>query len=249
MRDSWSGKISNKLMQRPIIIGAIIAASCLLVASCASHNGMAELQQNSGPTRLALGTGDVVEIKFRFWPELDDQQTVRPDGNISLQLIDEVHVAGMTPAELDQHLTKLYENKLKKPEITVIVRTLASNNVYVGGEVATPGLMPLEGGLTALQAVIKSGGFLDTAKPDAAIVIRKDKNNNPVPYRVNLKDVLYDGGQEADITLQANDIVYVPKSGIAQANKFVHQYIERLLLFRGVGLSLGYELHDDSASD
>jgi protein involved in polysaccharide export with SLBB domain len=116
---------------------------------------------------------------------------VRPDGKISLQLLDDVQAAGITPAQLDEILTKKYAQELKKPVLTVIVRSFTGQSVYVGGEVNRPGLINLTAGMSALQAVINAGGFRETAKPEDAIVIRKGRNNKPIPLRVDLNKAMY----------------------------------------------------------
>ncbi len=223
-------------------------AVVMILAGCATAPTAMEAAPSieTPPPVLTLGPGDVIEVKYRFWPELDDEQTVRPDGKISLQLVDEVEVKGLTPDELDKRLTELYASKLKNPDITVIVRSFANQNVYVGGEVVSPGLVPLQGSLTALQAVINAGGFTEGAKPEEAIVIRKGSDNRPIPIRVDLDQAIFgqDGG--GNLVLQASDVVYVPKTAIAKANKFVNQYIERLLLIRGASLGFGYDLNNDN---
>lgn len=224
----------------------------LSLTACASTSHVSsaspELSQGVGPqnTKVVLGPGDVLDIKFRFVPELNYQQAIRPDGKISLQMVDEVMAAGMTPNELDDHLTQLYASKLKSPDITVFVVTLANQVVYVGGEVETPGMLPLVGHMTVAQAVMNSGGFRETADPGSALIIRKGQDNQPVPVQVDLQSVLAGAGTSADVPLQPADIVYIPKSPIAKANKFVRQYIQDLFLFRGVNLGFTYELHADN---
>jgi len=90
-----------------------------------------------------IQAGDQLDIKFFYNPELNDSVTVRPDGKISLQLVDEVQAAGQTPAQLDDFLTEKYAKELRKPVITVIVKSFASQRVYVGGEVNRQVLWPL----------------------------------------------------------------------------------------------------------
>lgn len=226
----------------PLVLGVVLYGCATAPPAYEAAPGM-----ETPSSAMTLGPGDVIEVKYRFWPELDDQQTVRPDGKISLQLIDEVEVKGLTPEELDTRLTELYASKLKNPDITVIVRSLANQNIYVGGEVVNPGLIPLQGNLTALQAVINAGGFTEGAKPEEAIVIRKGPENRPVPIRVDLDEAIYGNNGGGNLMLQASDVVYVPKTAIAKANKFVNQYIERLLLIRGASLGFGYELHSESS--
>jgi len=195
------------------------------------------------PPQYFIQAGDQLHIKFFYNPELNETITVRPDGKISLQLVDEVQAAGLTPAQLDDFLTDRYSKELKKPAITVIVGSFSSQRVYVGGEVNRQGLVELTGGMTALQAVVSAGGLKETGDPEAAIIIRKGPENQPVPVRVNLKSALTGESPDTAVQLKPYDVVYIPKTWIAEANKFVKQYVEDLLLFRGVSFGFSYELH------
>lgn len=186
-----------------------------------------------------IQSGDKLDIKFFYNPELNESVTVRPDGNISLQLVDEIQTAGLTPSQLDAFLTQKYAYELKKPVLTVLVRSFSAQRVYVGGEINTPGLLTLTGNMTALQAVFSAGGFKDTAKPEGAIIIRKGPDNRPFPVRIDLAKVYDPTNPGSDFALQPYDIVYVPKTWIAEANKFMDQYITKLLLFNGWGLAYG----------
>lgn len=229
----------------------------LLLGSCASAPvnpneealpllGMSKIQDIP---EYRIYPGDQLDIKFFYNPELNESVVVRPDGKISLQLIDDIQAAGLTPAQLDSELTRLYAQELRKPLVTVIVRSFTGQRVYVGGEVGTPGLtlgvVPLVPGMTALQAVINAGGFRDTARPGAVILIRKGPDNRPVPIRVDLDPSIDGDSAEGDIRLEPSDIVYVPKTWIAKADQFVNQYVERLLLYRGTtfGVGLSYEIN------
>jgi polysaccharide biosynthesis/export protein len=197
------------------------------------------------PPAYIIQPGDQLDLKFFYNPELNETITVRPDGKIALQLIDEVQASGLTPETLDATLTKMYSRELKKPEVTVIVRSFTSQRVFVGGEVNKQGFVNLTAGMTPLQAVLEAGGLKETADPCAAILIRKGPENQPVPVRLDLKNALYGAGQ-GTYQLHPQDVVFVPKTFIAEANKFVKQYIEDLLLFRGVSLGFSYELHSES---
>lgn len=174
-----------------------------------------------------------LDIKFFYNPELNETITVRPDGKISLQLIDEIHAAGLQPSELDKKLTDLYSRELRKPVLTVIVRSFTRQRIYVGGEVNTPGLIVLPVGMTALQAVFQSGSFMETADPSETLVIRKGENDQPIPLQIDLTAVMNATAAGTDIQLQPDDIVYVPKSAIANVNKFITEYISGLIMFRG----------------
>lgn len=180
--------------------------------------------------------GDSLDIKFRNTTELDEVVTVRPDGMISLPIIGDVQAAGVTPEGLRQLLMARYSNELRKPDITVIVRSFAGNNVYIGGEVFSPGRIPLNGRVTTLNAIILAGGFKDTADQKRVIVRRADGSC----CEYDLKSVLECKGGR-DIQLQPYDVVYVPKSHIAKVNQFVDQYIEKVLPFsRSFGIFVSH---------
>jgi protein involved in polysaccharide export with SLBB domain len=237
-------KTSQKITR--LMIAALLIAGLI---SCATQNAAVKEVEPLAPAQIqpqkpfvyTIAPGDQLDIKFFFNPELNETITVRPDGMISLQLIDEIQAAGLQPTELDQKLTDLYSRELRKPVLTVIVRSFTRQRIYVGGEVNTPGLIDLSGGLTVLQAVFQSAGFKESADPAETLVIRKGANDKPVPIRIDLSAVMdADGG--SDFQLQPDDIVYVPKSAIANANKFIDQYIGGLLMFRGWSFGVSQQL-------
>lgn len=230
-----------------IVLGVLVGCSVRRAALNQGAETTSLFSKVQEPAEYRIQAGDQLDIKFFFNPELNETVFVRPDGKISLQLIDDVQAGGLTPTELDEKLSQMYAQELKEPEVTVIVRSFTGQRVYVGGEVTTPGLVNLTSGMTALQAVIGAGGFRETAKPDGVIVIRKGDDNRPVPIRVDLKTAIDGDANEGDIPLRSYDVVYVPKTWIAKANKFVTQYIEQLFLYRGASLGFSYELH--SADD
>lgn len=174
-----------------------------------------------------IQVGDDLTIKVYERPELDETIQVRPDGRISVLLLDDVTAAGLTTEELDTQLTNRYNEFYRDPRVTVIVRSFANLRVFVGGEVDRPGAIPLQGRVTVLGAVVAAGGFRGTAKTDNVVLIRHGPSNEPVITRVNVKDVINKGAP--DIELEPFDVVYVPMSTIAKMDKFVDQYMRQLL--------------------
>ena len=231
----------------------LTTVALFLLIVCATQTAVAPnapvIASPTKPAPYLIQPGDQLDIKLFYNPELNETIQVRPDGKISLQLLDDVQAAGLTPSQLDEFLTEQYSHELKQPEVTVIVRSFTGQRVYVGGEVNRPGLVSLTAGMSALQAVINAGGLKETAKLEEAMVIRKGPDTRPIPLRVDLTNAVYGRSAEAHFQLQPYDIVYVPKSAIAKANKFVNQYIERLLLFKGVSFGFTYEVHDAGTSD
>lgn len=225
-----------------IIFGVLLGCSSQTIALKSDASAVAATAQQ--PIQYLIQPGDKLDIKFFYNPEINESVTVRPDGKISLQLIDEVQASGLEPVQLDEVLTEKYSKELKQPVLTVIVRSFASQQIYVGGEVKNQGLFALKAGMSPLQAILNAGGFKETAMPEGAIVIRKGPDNKPIPIEMNLKALMEGRSDSADFLLQPHDVVYVPKTAIAKANKFVNQYIEKLFLFRGVSFGFSYQLND-----
>ena len=184
-----------------------------------------------------IQVGDELDIKFFYNPELNEKVTVRPDGRISLQLVHEVMVTGLTPWELTQLLKQKYAPELKKPEIAVIVRSFGAHKIYVDGEVNKSGMFPLIGYMTVLQAISQAGGVKDTARTTEVVILRRGPDNKGIAFQVNAQKVIDGTDMGQDIALKPFDIVYVPRSSIANVNVWVDQYIRKNL---PIYLSFGY---------
>jgi protein involved in polysaccharide export with SLBB domain len=184
-----------------------------------------------------IGVGDALHIRFYFHEDLDEDIPVRPDGRVSLQLIDDVQAAGLTPVELASVLKTAYAKYLRKPEITVQVMRIAPRRVYVGGEVKKPGLIETADVITAVKAIMQAGGVKETGNLESVVVLRYRVGREPEFLRVNLKDDLKTGTSHEDIPLRSYDLVFVPKTFIATANQFMSQYIDKMIpLERNVGV-------------
>lgn len=175
-----------------------------------------------------IGVGDTLDIKFMYNPELNELGVpVRPDGRISLQLANEVPAANLTPEQLRKSLTEKYSSELKKPEIAVIVRTFTSHKVFVDGEVVYPGMVEIKGPTTLMQILAQSRGLRETARMSNIIVIRKDAEGKPMAANIDIRKIIDGTNPSLDINMLPYDIVYVPKSNIANWLKFVDEYINR----------------------
>ncbi len=182
---------------------------------------------------------DVVEIRVYNLPELSVTVAIRPDGKISVPLLNEIDAAGVTTARLTAVLTAGYRSEFRNPRVTIIVRSITNQNVFVGGEVEKPGLLPLDGEITVLQAVLRAGGAKESAKRDSVILLRNDGQGKPEVRKLNLLEVLKG---KSDTTLQPYDVVFVPKTRIARVDKWVDQYI-RQAIPAGLGLNFAYLLN------
>lgn len=188
------------------------------------------VQANAYPEKAyVIHAGDELEIRFFYNPELNDRVIVRPDGHISLQLIGELMALDMTPGALASELQQLYEPIIARTAITVTVRGFAAQRIYVDGEVNKPGLFPLVGQVTIMQAIAMAGGYKDTARVKEVILIRRGPSRDPLAIPINLEEIINGKDMRQDILLLPYDIVFLPKSPIANVNLWVQQYIRNNL--------------------
>jgi protein involved in polysaccharide export with SLBB domain len=223
-----------------LALSAVITAG--LVTACGPHRSYAPYDtvatledEQYNVSRLppyTLQVADRLTVKFQRNPELDQELIVRPDGRISLPFIDEVQCAGLTPDELKAELERRYAGELAAPDITVALSEFGGNRVFVDGEVKTPGMLQLTAGMTMLDAIASSGGFLPRGHLEQVILIRRDENGKPVGHSVDLKKVAVGREAAGDVLLQPFDIVYVPRTKIGDAGIWVEQYITDMLPIR-----------------
>ncbi len=178
--------------------------------------------------KLILGPGDVLDIKFFYNPELNENQPIRLDGKIALQLIGEITAQGKTPTELQEEITKLYASQLRRPEATVIVRSLANMRVYVGGFVRNPGLIEMKTRMTALEAIMQAGGFDMWRAEVRNVVIIRHKDNQRYGCALDFSGEL-EGRATRPFYLQPMDIVYVPRTSISSVNLWIDQHINQII--------------------
>jgi len=154
-----------------------------------------------------IGPQDVIQIDVWKEPEFTRTIPVRPDGKISLPLLNDVQAAGFTAMQLAGNIRDGLTKYLNNPQVTVTVAQINSRRVFVTGEVAKSGALPLLPGMTVLQALSSSGGFTQFAK-EKGIYILRNENGKQVKLPYDYKDVLK--GKKEDILLQPGDVIVVP---------------------------------------
>ena len=154
-----------------------------------------------------IGPQDVVQIDV--WKEAEISRTipVRPDGKISLPLLNDVQAAGLTAMQLAGNIREGLTKYLNNPQVTVTVTQINSRRVFVTGEVVRSGALPLLPSMTVLQALSSAGGFTQFAK-EKGIYILRNEDGKQVKHPYNYKDVLK--GKKEDILLQPGDVIVVP---------------------------------------
>jgi len=156
-----------------------------------------------------IGPQDVLDISVWKEPEVSRVVPVRPDGKISLPLLNDVQAAGLTPAALAAQITESLKKYVTSPQVTVIVTTINSQRVYISGEVIRPGAFPMLPGMTVMQALTSAGGFTPFAKMKSIYVLR-DEGGKKVRYPFNYKQVVHGKSADQDIELKAGDTIVVP---------------------------------------
>jgi polysaccharide biosynthesis/export protein len=156
-----------------------------------------------------IGPQDVLRIDVWKEPDISRVAPVRPDGRISLPLVNDVQAAGLTPTQLAGVLTDGLKKFITNPQVTVSVSEINSRRVYVTGEVTKPGAFPLLPNMTVLQALSSSGGFSQFAKIKSIYILRIE-DGKQVKHPFNYKDVVSGKKPELNIPLQPGDVIVVP---------------------------------------
>ena len=156
-----------------------------------------------------IGPQDVVRIDVWKEPEITRTIPVRPDGKISLPLLNDMQAAGLSAHELATTISKGLEKFINNPQVTVTVMEINSRRVYVTGEVARAGVIPLLPNMTVLQALSSSGGFTQFAKIKSIYVLRQEAGKQ-VKLPFNYKEVVAGKKPEDNILLQPGDVIVVP---------------------------------------
>jgi protein involved in polysaccharide export with SLBB domain len=204
------------------IVGSILW--CLFV----SVNAFAQidLPEPSKPpvpqTGYRIKQGDKLSVKFLYHPELNEISViVRPDGFISLQMIDDSKAEGLTISELKAQLEKSYNEILLKPVLTVALLEFVAPRVFIGGQVNKPGRYDLREGQTLVQVIFLAGGFTSDANRKMVIHARPNGSGDWEIQSANVLKVINQQGEQKDIALQDGDYIFIPDSKISQINKAV----------------------------
>lgn len=171
--------------------------------------------------------GDELEVAVPSAPELTKTVTVQPDGRITLPLIGPVMAADRTIGQVQTSIAQAYSTQLLRPQVDVTAKA-APLKVFVGGEVGNPGIIDLSGDADALRAVIQAGDFRSSADRSGVYIIRRGPDGRGMVRRADLLNGL--SNAEADLVpLRRYDIIYVPRSGVAEANLHMQQYFRDML--------------------
>jgi polysaccharide export outer membrane protein len=177
-----------------------------------------------------LWTGDTLDVDVVTAPELSRQALlIGPDGRISMPLVGPIQAAGRSADEVRNSLMTALGSQLRDPRLTVSATAFGSQRIFVGGQVATPGIIDLPGQIGPLQAIIMAGGLTPEADAKEVLLMRRLPGGEVKSATFNIKAGLLDPAAANWGPLQRFDIVYVSPTWIAKENLFVRQYIRNAL--------------------
>jgi polysaccharide export outer membrane protein len=162
------------------------------------------------PPEYVIGPEDVLYV--HFWKDTEmtvDNVAVRPDGRISLPLVNDVVAAGLTPEQLKASIEKIVSQLQQDPSVTVVVRQINSRKVFITGSVTTPGVHQLTGPRTVMQLIALAGGLTEYADKKNIAVVRTE-NGKTHSFKFNYSDVAKGKKLEQNILLKPGDTVIVP---------------------------------------
>lgn len=155
-----------------------------------------------------IGPEDLLDISVWKNPELSRTVPVRPDGKVSLPLVNDIQAAGLTPTDLREQLTQKFSEYIPAPEVAVIVREVHSVKVAVVGSVKTPGRYELKSPATVLELIALAQGLTDFASRDRIVILRQTNGaTTRIPF--NYRKVAA-GDDQANLVVQSGDIIVVP---------------------------------------
>lgn len=240
-------------LRRTVRAGLALAALATMSACAGSSAERAPAFQ---PSRFQTWTGespayrlypgDQIDVRIYTAEELSGTVTIGPDGRAHLPMVGAVMVSGRSEPEAARDIAQRYASVLRDPIVEVRAADYGSQQIMVGGEVNSPGLYTLPDGRTgALEAVLLAGGFQPTARTREVVILRRAENGRTMMRTVDLRAAL--SGQPADmVPLARHDIVFVPRSTIAEVNLFVEQYISNIVPFNE---AFGYALANAALDD
>jgi polysaccharide export outer membrane protein len=204
---------AKRVVQQVARLALILVAATIFFgvnSAKAKDASQAAAPKAKAENEYRIGPSDVLAINVWKDAELSRTVLVRPDGKISLPLIDELAVSGLTAREVQDMIAQKLETYISKPQVTVIVTEVKSRTYTVVGKIAKPGSFELDKPITVLEAIAIAGGFLDFAKVGKIYVIRRAADGSQTRLPFDYKGVLNGKKANENINLQSGDTVVIP---------------------------------------
>ncbi|MGE4062946.1 MAG: XrtA/PEP-CTERM system exopolysaccharide export protein [Rhodospirillaceae bacterium] len=193
-----------------------------VLSACATTNAPdapttlpAAMASNGSDDAYVIGPTDQLNIFVWRQPELSTNAIVRPDGRISVPLIDDLQAAGQTPTQLASAITTELREYIQDPKVSVIVTNFVGpfdRQIRVVGEAAKPQAIPFRRNMTVLDVMIQVGGLTEFASGNRAVLVRSSAGGNKENFRLRLNDLLKEGDVAANAYVLPGDVIIIPQS-------------------------------------
>lgn len=192
------------------LVAGLVLAGCMTSYPDAPQKSFMEEDKSE----YLIGPGDNLQVFVWRNPDLTTSVPVRPDGRISVPLIENVIAAGKTPSQLGTEIEEILKEYIQEPKVTIIVTGFVgpfAEQIRIVGEAAEPRAISFKRNMTILDAMIQVGGLTEYAAGNRAVIVRKVDGQEKI-YRVRLNDLLRGGDVSANVELVPGDIIIVPET-------------------------------------
>ncbi len=204
---------------RPLLLSPLLIG-CILLAGCTPPGpgpGVAAASTSAvSPNEYVIGPGDLLSVFVYQSPDLSESAvSVRPDGKISIPLVQDIQAAGTTPPQLANQIADRLRQYVRDPKVTVIVRSFVgptNRQVRVIGQATEPTAIPYRDGLSVLDVMIAVKGLTKYAAGNRAMIIRREPSGKQEVIHVHLDDLMNDGDMSQNVRMQPGDTLVIPES-------------------------------------
>lgn len=199
------------------VVPLVLAALFFGVTACSGPGGLPSVKSSKHQklTNYRIGSDDRLQIFVWRNGELSTSVPVRPDGKITIPLIEDLPATGKTPTELARDIEKALSVYIQDPIVTVMVTGFVGqfqDRIRVVGEATQPQALPYRSTMTLLDVMISVGGLTDFAAGNRATITRTASNGRQKQYAVRLDDLLRDGDMSANVHIMPGDVIVVPEA-------------------------------------
>ena len=188
-----------------LVVIAALVLGCEAVGRAQDHHVAAD-----PPANYVIGPDDVLSVVFWRDKDMTVDVVVRPDGKISLPLINDIQAGGLTPSELREVVSTLARKYVEDPSVTVVVKQINSRKLFITGQVEKPGPYPMGGPTTVVQLIAMAGGLKEFTDGKRILIMRTDKAGKQASFLFNYREVTAGKRLEQNIELHPGDTVVVP---------------------------------------
>lgn len=213
----------SHLLSNWTTLPGLIAVTAMLASSALAQEPIPRAETaDSASDAYRIRSGDKLGVRFAYHSEFNEPvAVVRPDGHITLPIIDDVMARGLTVSELKAYIEKQYGETLLNPVVTVTLIEFVSPRVYVGGQVVKPGSYELRDGQSLMQAIILAGGFTRDANRKMVLRARPDKSGKLNLATFDVMRMLSESKTAREVSLQDGDYIFVPDSKLSKMSRII----------------------------